>query len=85
MPKSVFGGDHRHLVDVLAQARKESHLTQTELANRIGKDQTFISLIERSQRRVDVLEFYALAKAMNADPVELFAKVAQRLPDRLSI
>lgn len=85
MSKSVFGGHHRHLVDVLTQARKESRLTQTELANRIGKDQTFISLIERSQRRVDVLEFYALAKAMNADPVELFAKVVQRLPDRLSI
>ena len=85
MSKTVFQGEHRHLVDVLIGARKAAGLTQTELAHRVGKDQTFISLIERSQRRVDVLEFYALAKAMGADPVSLFNDVAERLPERLSI
>lgn len=85
MSKTVFQGKHRHLVDVLIGARKAAGLTQTELANRVGKDQTFISLIERSQRRVDVLEFYALARAMGADPVRLFRSVAERLPERMPI
>ena len=85
MPKTIFGGDHRHLVEVLIQARQMSGLTQAQLADRVGKDQTFISIIERGQRRVDVLEFVALAKAMKADPVGLFADVLDRLPDRVSI
>jgi len=51
----------------------------------IGKDQKFISLIERSQRRVDVLEFYALAKALNTDPVKLYATVVKRLPNKVEI
>ena len=85
MPKTIFGGDHRHLVEVLVQARQKSGLTQAQLANRVQKDQTFISIIERGQRRVDVLEFVALARAMEADPARLFAEVLKRLPATLSI
>ena len=85
MSKTVFGGDHRHLVEVLIQARQMSGLTQAQLADRVGKDQTFISIIERGQRRVDVLEFIALAKAMKADPAGLFADVLERLPEKISI
>ena len=85
MPKTIFGGENRHLVEVLAQARRMSGLTQAQLAERVGKDQTFISIIERGQRRVDVLEFVALAKAMKADPVGLFADVLKRLPEEISI
>lgn len=85
MPKSVFTGAHKHLVDVLTDTRLAAGLTQTELARLIGKDQKFISLIERSQRRVDVIEFYALAKALNADPVKLYGAVVKRLPNKVDI
>lgn len=54
-------------------------LTQAELAKRVGKDQTSISIIERGQRRVDVLEFVALARAMEVDPGQLFERVTSRL------
>lgn len=67
------------------EARSKAGLTQTELAERVGKNQKFISLIERSQRRVDVLEFYVLAKALGADPVKLYAEVVKRLPNRVEI
>lgn len=85
MPKTVFTGAHKHLVDVLRRARKSSKLRQVDVAERVGKDQSFVSLIEKSQRRVDVLEFVALAKAMGEDPVELFAEVVARLPRRFEI
>jgi len=85
MPKSVFSGAHEHVVALLTEARRHSGLTQAELAERIGKDQTFISLIERSQRRVDVLEFYALARAMGQDPVELYTRLVSVLPAAIVI
>jgi len=85
MPKTIHGGGHPHLVAVLTEARQRSGLTQVHLADRIGKDQTYISIIERGQRRVDVLEFVALARAMGADPAELFADVLSRLPEKISI
>ncbi|MDP3737527.1 MAG: helix-turn-helix transcriptional regulator [Hyphomonadaceae bacterium] len=85
MPKSVFGGSHTHLVDVLKAARKNSGLTQAQLGTRVGKSQKFVSLIEQAQRRVDVLEFYALAKALGVSPVNLFSAVVQLLPDEIEI
>jgi transcriptional regulator with XRE-family HTH domain len=85
LPKTIFTGAHRHLVEVLVDARKQTDLTQSDLAAKIGKDQTYVSLIERSQRRVDVLEFVALARAMGADPVAMFAEVVRRLPKRYDI
>lgn len=85
MPKTIFGGEHRHLVAVLVEARQASGLTQAELAARVGKDQSFVSIIERGQRRVDVLEFVALAEAMEADPGQLFERMTSRLSKDLRI
>lgn len=80
MPKTIFGGDHQHVVTVLIEARKRSGKTQAELASLINRDQTFISLIERRQRRVDVVEFIKIAKALGSDPVTLLGAIVERVP-----
>lgn len=85
MAKSVFGGAHQELVAVLTDARKSSGLTQTELGEKLGKDQSFVSLIENSQRRVDVLEFIALCRAMNVDPGRAFGLLMERMPKAFDI
>ena len=85
MPKSVFGGAHRHLVETLADARRRSGLTQRELAARLGKDQSFVSLVEGGQRRVDVLEFVAIARALGEEPVTLFSSLYTALPAQFDI
>lgn len=79
MPKTIFGGDHQHVVTVLTEARKRSGKTQAELASLINRDQTFISLIERRQRRVDVVEFIKIAKALGNDPTALLGAVVERM------
>ncbi len=85
MPKTVFTGAHQYLVETLVSAREKSGLTQAMLAKAVGKDQSFISNIENSQRRVDVLEFYVLAQAMGADPVKLYAEIVKKLPQKIKI
>lgn len=79
MAKTIFSGDHAKLVETLIAARRDTGLTQAELAVRIGRDQTFVSLIERGQRRVDMIEFITLAKALGVDPVTLFGSVIERI------
>lgn len=85
MPKSVFSGAHQHVVDALVGARRQSGMTQAEVAAKVGRDQSFVSLIENSQRRVDVLEFFALCRAMNADAISLLHAIERSLPDKLDI
>jgi transcriptional regulator with XRE-family HTH domain len=85
MPKSVFTDAHQIVIDTLISARKKAGMLQAELGAAVGKDQTFISNIERGQRRVDVLEFYALAIAMKTDPAGLYRELTARLPGRVDI
>lgn len=85
MPKSVFTDANKVVVDELIAARKAGGLRQQDLAERLGKPQSFISRIEGGQRRIDVLEFYAIAKAMKIDPAKLFAAISRRLPNRIII
>ena len=72
MASSIFEKDHRRLVDLLISARKKAGLKQVELGRRVGRSQSFISLIERYQRRVDVVELIALSRAMSQDAEVIF-------------
>ena len=62
----------------LEKARKQSGLTQQQLAKKLGKPQSFVSAYEAGQRRVDVLEFIRIAKATGADPAGIFRLVMAR-------
>jgi len=77
MSKTIFTGANLAVVEVVRRARADEGLTQRELAERIGRDQSHISIIENSQRRLDVVEFIRIAKALGRDPVELFAEVVR--------
>lgn len=79
MPKTIFTGANKIVVEVLREARLSAGLTQADLARKIDRDQSHISLIEGSQRRLDVVEFHEFAKALGQDPVELFRRISTRL------
>lgn len=72
MVQSLHSTEYAAFVSVLINARKGRGLTQQEVADRLGKPQSYIAKVEGGERRVDVVEFAALAKAMNCDPRELF-------------
>lgn len=80
MPKSVFSDAYALMLKNLIALRKERGLSQGDLAVRIGKEQPFISRIERGERRVDVVEFYALAQALGLEPTEAYAAVTRGFP-----
>jgi transcriptional regulator with XRE-family HTH domain len=53
---------------MLVEARRESGLTQVQLAERLSRPQSFVSKVERGERRLDVVEFLELAQAIGIDP-----------------
>ena len=85
MSKSAFSDAHQILVEHLTAARIQSGIKQADLAALIGKNQSYISNIERGQRRVDLLEFYALSKAMRVDPAALAQEIFARFPNEVTI
>ena len=71
MTKSLFTRKHERLRELLVHARKESGLTQVQLAKLLSRPQSFVSKIERGERRLDVVEFFEVAEAIGFDPFAL--------------
>lgn len=78
MPDTIHTEAHALLLSVLIDARRSAGVTQAELAQRLGWPQQSVSYLERGVRRLDVVEFYALARALDRDPADLFAQVLDR-------
>lgn len=73
------------MLQALVAARKRAGVSQVELSERLGKPQPFISKIERGVRRIDVIEFYVIARALDVDPIALFSSIARKLPRVIEI
>ena len=67
MPYSLYTREYQLFVQMLVQARKAAALSQVELAQRLGKPQSFVSKCENCERRVDMAEFLAIAQALGLD------------------
>jgi ribosome-binding protein aMBF1 (putative translation factor) len=69
-----FPARQRAVVSAIAQAREAAGLSQRQLAAKLDEPSNWIQRIESLERRVDVAEFIAIAKAVGADPVELLRR-----------
>ncbi|MHB1617668.1 MAG: helix-turn-helix domain-containing protein [Metallibacterium sp.] len=58
----------------LADARLEKGLTQSEVATRLRKPQSYVSKYESGERRLDVIEFLEVCEAMSVSPNSILKK-----------
>jgi len=72
--KTLRSRRHRALCAALKSARKAARMSQDELASRLRTSQTVIARIEIGERRIDVIEFIDLAKALRLDPRIILAE-----------
>lgn len=80
MPDTLRSDRHRLLISLLIEAREQADLTQAEVAERLGRHQSFIANIETHLRRVDVVEFLDLADAIGFDPSAVIGKLLKTKP-----
>lgn len=85
MPGPAFSKDYELFVDLLIEVRKEAGITQEQLAQRLGKPQSYISKSERRERRVDVVEFCTLAEAMDVRPAEFIDRFIRARDQKIEI
>lgn len=67
MEKSTFTADYRVLCRLLTEARKNSGVTQVELARRLKETQSEVSKYERGERRLDLVQLRQWCKALKID------------------
>jgi len=62
MSTSIHLKEYREIIRKLIAARLESGITQVQAGLKLKKPQSYISKIERSERRIDVVELKHLLK-----------------------
>jgi transcriptional regulator with XRE-family HTH domain len=79
-PHNVGNEASKRFRGFLVEARKRAGLTQYELAARLKRPQSFVSKFERGERRLDVLEFREVARALGIDPIRFLRRLYREAP-----
>jgi len=77
--KSTFSPLYDVLRARLVAMRQKAGLTQRELAERLGREHSFVGRIELGERRLDVVEFYWLCRACGRDAAKTASELMKAL------
>lgn len=78
MASSIYTAEHQRLAAILRELREQAGLTQTELAARLGRNQSYVTRYETSRRRVDFAELLGILKALKVSLTQFAAMYEQR-------
>jgi transcriptional regulator with XRE-family HTH domain len=76
--RSLFSPAYRRLRDWLVAGRHAQSLTQVQLAEKLGRPQSFVSKYERGERRLDfveVVEVVEIAEVLRVDVCDLVSEL----------
>jgi transcriptional regulator with XRE-family HTH domain len=71
---------YKTLIGLLVVRRQAAGMTQSDLAARWGKSQSFVASLESGKRRITVVEFMTLAKILRFDPYKLISTLEKMAP-----
>jgi hypothetical protein len=80
MQKSLKSPEYARLIGMLVAVRKKAEIRQQLLAKKLGKPQSFVAKYEGGERRIDLVEFVAIVRALDGDPVALFRDFVAQEP-----
>lgn len=75
---SIFPNDYHALIAALVKIRKEKKITQVQLASALRVQQSFISKVERGERRLDMVEMLHICELLNVPVIQLVSIVQSR-------
>ncbi|MDN7458580.1 MULTISPECIES: helix-turn-helix domain-containing protein [Burkholderia] len=68
MVKSLHSPSYVLFRQLLSKAREDAGLTQTEVAARLRRPQSFVAKYEGGERRLDVVEFIEVCAVLGVEP-----------------
>ncbi len=71
MSKSIYSKEYKNVIERLKTVRLDAGLKQEDVAAKLKKPQSYISKIERGERRIDVAELKKLSEIYKK-PVSYF-------------
>ena len=78
MPRDLNSPRYKALRELMRRARKESGMSQAQVAKSLRRPQSYVADFERRERRIDVVEYLALAEAIGFDPQAILGEVMKK-------
>ena len=82
MEKTIYTAEYAQLLRLLRVTREKANVTQTELAERLGRSQSFVTKFERGDRRLDAIQLRTICQVLGTDLVSFVAELERRLTNR---
>ena len=79
MEKSIYTRDYAVLLRLLRQARERAGITQVQLAKRLKQSQSFVSKMERGDRRIDVVQLRTICQLYGSTLTEFVEELEAEL------
>ncbi len=67
MSKSIYSKEYKNIIEKIKMARLDVGLKQEEMARKLKRPQSYVSKIERGERRIDVAELKEIAEILKKD------------------
>ena len=80
LAKTLRSKRYKALIGLVVAKREAAGMTQSDLAIRLGKSQSFVARLESGQRRITVGEFMTLAKILRFDPYKVISTLEKMVP-----
>jgi transcriptional regulator with XRE-family HTH domain len=79
MDKSIYTAEYAELLMLLREARQTAHLSQVQLAERLGQSQSFVSKVEAGDRRLDLIQLRTICRVLGVSLSSFVARLEARL------
>ena len=78
MQKSTHTPHYEALREKLVAMRKEAELTHRQLAEKLGREHSFVWRIEKGERRLDLVEFFWVCSILGQDPGKVYSELVAK-------
>ena len=82
MEKSIHTREFAIAVRLLREMRERAGMTQVELAEALGKTQTFISKVERGETRLDIIQLRTFLASVRVSLAEYGRRLDREIAKR---
>lgn len=77
MEKSIHSPEYQRLARLLRQLRHDAGLRQVDLAQRLGRPQSFVAKYEVGERRLDLIELRTICVELGVDLLDFVRRIEQ--------
>lgn len=80
MRNEIYSDEHRKLRELLKRERIAAGLRQSDIAERTGRSQAYISKFEHGDLRLDVVDFVRICRTIGCDPHKILDEAFAGFP-----